>query len=160
MNINNALIIDVREPEEFNAEHVPNSINIPLSQLAKEIPKICENLSSNKIIFLCQSGNRAKKALSIWNKNSNISACTFEGGLFQWKIESGLIVKNKLPIMQQVQLVIGIIIFTFSILTYVFSIYFLIPILLIGIGLSISGLTGFCGLAHLLRRMPWNSTIH
>ncbi|WP_038175195.1 rhodanese-like domain-containing protein, partial [Treponema pedis] len=52
----NACIIDVREPHEFEAGHIVNAINIPLSQFrerVKEIPK-------DKPVYLhCRSSQRS-----------------------------------------------------------------------------------------------------
>lgn len=157
MNSKDVLWIDVRDPEEFESEHVPQSINIPLSTLNEKLPELCQTHSGKKIVFLCQSGNRAKRALEIWNQNSTEPACIFEGGIFQWKLDGHDIFKSKLPIIQQVQLTVGILLVLFSISVYMISIYFLIPIFFLGFGLSIAGFTGFCGLAKLLVKMPWNA---
>jgi phage shock protein E len=47
------LMVDVRTPEEFSLQHIPNSINIPLRFLKKEITKF--SLDS-LIIILCLKG--------------------------------------------------------------------------------------------------------
>jgi rhodanese-related sulfurtransferase len=74
MNINNisvdnlrsenpaeTLIIDVREPNEYNAEHIIGSINISLSKI--DIDKINQlKKNKNKIILYCQSGRRSLEA--------------------------------------------------------------------------------------------------
>ncbi|WP_038108000.1 rhodanese-like domain-containing protein, partial [Treponema pedis] len=56
----NACIIDVREPHEFEAGHIVNAINIPLSQFrerVKEIPK-------DKPVYLhCRSSQRSYNAI-------------------------------------------------------------------------------------------------
>ncbi len=54
----NALVIDVRSPEEFASGKIPNAINIPLGSLAEEIEKICGD--KNKPLLLhCLSGSRS-----------------------------------------------------------------------------------------------------
>lgn len=152
------IFIDVREPEEFAIEHIPNAINIPLSQIGSQTAYLCQKFAGKKVIFLCQSGSRAKKALAIWNQHAQEHATVLEGGLSQWKLSTqmGVVCNNTLPIFQQVQLTIGILLIVMSALSYFVSIYFLIPIVFFGCGLTISGLTGFCGLAKLLLKMPWN----
>lgn len=65
-NPGNALIVDVREPNEFAAGHVPGAINIPRGVLEFQIWKQVgfpdnPDLSRN-VILQCQSGNRASLA--------------------------------------------------------------------------------------------------
>ncbi len=56
---NGAIIIDVREKEEFCEAHFYNSVNIPISQ----IDEILKYPRDTIIIFCCLSGGRAEKAL-------------------------------------------------------------------------------------------------
>lgn len=59
------LIIDVREPWEYETSHVDGSINIPLGQLPQQ-KHIIEELSEQKIIIVyCRSGNRSDIAQSM-----------------------------------------------------------------------------------------------
>ena len=54
----NSVIIDVRTKEEYEQEHVANSINIPYDQI-DELKKV----DIKKTIYVyCASGNRSKKA--------------------------------------------------------------------------------------------------
>jgi rhodanese-related sulfurtransferase len=65
-NPGEALIVDVREPNEFSAGHVPGAINIPRGVLEFQIWKqvgFPANPDLNRhIILQCQSGNRASLA--------------------------------------------------------------------------------------------------
>ncbi|MGA2537289.1 MAG: rhodanese-like domain-containing protein [Terracidiphilus sp.] len=57
-----ALLIDVRSAGEFTAGHLPNSINIPLS----EIETIIDRKTSDKqqvLLLHCQTGTRSAEAL-------------------------------------------------------------------------------------------------
>jgi rhodanese-related sulfurtransferase len=61
-----ALVIDVRTPAEFNSGHLPNSINLPLDQIASPLPGRLKN-KSQVLLLHCQSGMRsgaAKKKLN------------------------------------------------------------------------------------------------
>lgn len=62
------LIIDVREPWEFQASHVDKSINIPLGQLPQHKQKIEELSAQKTIVVYCRSGNRSALALSVLNE--------------------------------------------------------------------------------------------
>lgn len=61
-----ALIVDVREPHEFAAGHVPGAINIPRGVLEFQIWKQVGFPTSTEldrpVILQCQSGNRASLA--------------------------------------------------------------------------------------------------
>lgn len=61
-----AIILDVREPEEFRAGHVEGSLNIPLDLLAGEM----KNLDKRQpIVTCCRSGARSAMAASLLTKN-------------------------------------------------------------------------------------------
>ena len=51
-NLKNRLIIDVRESNEYKAEHILNAINIPLSKINYE--EIKNNRNGEDIILYCQ----------------------------------------------------------------------------------------------------------
>ena len=75
----NAIIIDVREVEEYNREHIPNAINIPLSEI--------DTISYNKndtIIVYCQSGMRSLEAVKILADMGYTSLYNLDGGLLNW----------------------------------------------------------------------------
>ena len=61
---NGALIIDVREQNEYNQSHIENSVLVPLSTVSAE--KINEVNPQNKTILIhCHSGKRSKVAANI-----------------------------------------------------------------------------------------------
>ena len=61
-----ALIVDVREPHEYTAGHVPGAINIPRGLLEFQVWKqvgVPANIEMGRTVYLqCQSGNRASLA--------------------------------------------------------------------------------------------------
>ena len=55
------IILDVRTPEEFAAEHIPGAINIPNETIGtEEISKLPDK--EQLILVYCRSGNRSKQA--------------------------------------------------------------------------------------------------
>ncbi len=58
--------------------------------------------------------------------------------------------------MRQVQLAIGVLAFTGSLLAIFVNPLFAILPAFLGAGLILAGSTGWCGLAILLSKMPWN----
>ena len=59
----NAVLVDVRERDEYSAGHIPGAANAPLSEIAAaEFPK-------DKMLFLyCLRGTRSKRAAAILKK--------------------------------------------------------------------------------------------
>ena len=58
------MFIDVREPFEFTASHIPGAINIPLGSFANSLTKELKNVSRDtEIIIYCRSGARAAVAV-------------------------------------------------------------------------------------------------
>lgn len=157
-----SIIIDVRENDEFKAEHIEKSISVPLSNFATIAPGILENLKDNKITLMCQSGMRAQMAKSAIHElgfSEKFALEIFEGGLNNWKDQSLPLVKTqaaRLSLMRQVQLIAGLIIIFFGAMTYLANINFVFGALFVGCGLTLAGATGFCGMAKLLALAPWN----
>lgn len=53
-----ALLVDVRTPDEFNAGHVENAINIPHDQVEKRLAEFGTD-KNREIVLYCKSGRRA-----------------------------------------------------------------------------------------------------
>ena len=58
----NSYLIDVRSKQEYNEYHLPNSINLPVYNIEKDINTITNDVDS-VIILYCQMGSRSRKAL-------------------------------------------------------------------------------------------------
>lgn len=83
-NDKNAILIDVRSPQEYKEGHLEGSINFPLYDLERNSEKMIKN-KENTIILYCQSGSRSKKALEILKKQGCSSLYQIEGGLDNMK---------------------------------------------------------------------------
>lgn len=150
------VIIDIREPSEFASEHIAGSKNIPASKLEK----IDWSTEKEKtVIVTCRMGHRTKVAEAILLHSGLEKIYCLSGGLEQWK-SCGLPTESDknapLDIMRQVQIVTGSLILLSLLFAYVFSPNFLLLAGFVGAGLMMAGVTGFCGMARLLARMPWN----
>jgi len=92
INRENALLIDVREPNEYLNGHVNDSRNIPADSLAQR----AEELTSHKdkpVILICQSGARSSSACSTLSKLGFNKVHSLEGGVTGW-LEAGLPLKK------------------------------------------------------------------
>ncbi len=74
------VLVDVREPQEYEEWNIDNSINIPLSQISEKISEISEN---KKIITVCTSGNRSTIAKYILSSHG-LESSTLTGGMDSW----------------------------------------------------------------------------
>ena len=83
-NDKNAMLIDVRSPQEYKEGHLDGSINFPLYDLERNSKKLLEN-KQNTIILYCQSGSRSNKALEILKEQGCTSVYQIEGGLDNMK---------------------------------------------------------------------------
>ena len=77
-----ATIVDVRTPEEYAGEHIPNAINIPYDQVAQRINEFKE--MQKPIIAYCRSGNRSGIAVDTLKQNG-ITEAINAGGLVDIK---------------------------------------------------------------------------
>ncbi len=77
------LLVDVRQPEEFNFVHLEGSINIPLPEFqsrANEIPKDAE------VVTVCHHGNRSMQA-AVMLHSLGYKARSLSGGIEEWALQ-------------------------------------------------------------------------
>lgn len=75
-----ALLVDVREPDEWRAGHVAKSRHIPLSHLGDHLNELP---SDRPIITVCRTGRRSGIAAKTLN-GKNFQAANLTGGLHAW----------------------------------------------------------------------------
>jgi rhodanese-related sulfurtransferase len=149
---NGAMLIDVREPDEFARARIHGAQNHPLGRISRLD-------STRPAIFICRSGARTRA------NAAHLATCHFgesymlSGGLDGWR-KAGLPVAENhtapLEIMRQVQIAAGLLILAGLALGLAIDPAFLALTGFVGAGLTFAGLTGWCGMAHLLAKMPWN----
>ena len=60
-----AVVLDVRTPDEFAADHLPQASNIPVDKVAEQlaqVDKLAGGDKSRPIVVYCAAGSRAAKA--------------------------------------------------------------------------------------------------
>jgi rhodanese-related sulfurtransferase len=70
-------LLDVREPYEWAAGHVPTANHIPLAQLAAEIPR------DDTIYVICRSGSRSARVV-LALAEAGWRAVNVGGGIQDW----------------------------------------------------------------------------
>ncbi len=157
VNEGGATLIDVREPVEYRGENIPGAMLVPLATVSKET---MPDHAGKKLVVHCQSGKRAEAvAKKLLEQNPDLEIYNLEGGIAAWK-NAGLATNKAggffLPLDRQVQLAIGLCVLTGSLLGYYATPAFFMLSGFFGLGLMFAGITGWCGLAMLMARMPWN----
>jgi len=151
-----AVLIDIREVDEFARRRAKGALSRPLSTLDAKGLGLPD---AREVIFTCRSGMRTSA-----NGERLVAACgrpayVLEGGLDAWD-RAGLPVeindKAPLEMMRQVQIAAGSLVLAGVILGLTVSPWFLGLAGFVGAGLMFAGATGFCGMARLLALAPWN----
>ena len=88
INRENAVLLDVREPKEFEGGKLPNAIHIPLSQLAGRMGELAK-MTSRPIVVYCERGQRSRSAVATLAKQGFANVYQLQGGLKSWK-DAGL----------------------------------------------------------------------
>ena len=77
-------VIDVRQPEEYDAGHVPGARLIPLSEVAMRVGEVP---ADGPVYVICQSGQRSARATDFLRRQG-FDAHSVAGGTKAW-VESG-----------------------------------------------------------------------
>lgn len=59
------IIIDVREPEEYQRGHVPGALNIPPADIMAGAPQLANAPKDTELVLYCNSGSRSNVAKNI-----------------------------------------------------------------------------------------------
>jgi rhodanese-related sulfurtransferase len=84
INHHDALILDVREDQEYAGGHAPNAKHIPLRQLSGRIQEL-EKFRNKPIIAICRSGSRSGHGCSVLRKNGFEQVYNLNGGMSAWQ---------------------------------------------------------------------------
>lgn len=90
INDSHAVVLDVRDPAEFAAGHLPNARNIPMAELDKRVNDLPQG---KPVLVCCASGARSGRALSLLRQGGR-EAFNLAGGVAAWR-QAGLPVVRK-----------------------------------------------------------------
>jgi rhodanese-related sulfurtransferase len=152
-----ALLVDIREADEYAREHIPGARHHALSTIDGANPA---HRGDDILIFHCRSGARTRgNAPRLAGFARGCDAYVLDGGLDAWK-KAGLPValdrRQPIDIMRQVQIAAGSLVLIGALLGLLVAPAFYVLSAAVGAGLLFAGVSGFCGMARLLSLMPWN----
>ena len=74
-----AVIIDVREDDEWEAGHIPSAVHIPMGQ----VPQRLGDLPDGELHIVCRSGGRSRRTTE-WLQRNGYDAVNVDGGMQVW----------------------------------------------------------------------------
>jgi len=151
-----AILVDIREADEFARSHITGAQSQPLSTWEKAHLSVDPDAD---VIFTCRSGMRTTGACDRLAARIRGDAFVLNGGLDAWA-KAGLPVETDadapMEIMRQVQIAAGSLVLIGVILGFLVTPVWFVLAGFVGAGLTFAGVSGFCGMARLLMLAPWN----
>ena len=151
------VMIDIRNADEHARERIPGAAHRPLGADTAALPQ-----GARYAIFHCRSGMRTAANAAKLSQSAPCDAFILEGGLDAWK-RAGLPVdedkSQPIELMRQVQITAGLLVLIGVALGALVNPGFYGLSAFVGAGLTFAGASGWCGMAHLLRIMPWNRAL-
>jgi rhodanese-related sulfurtransferase len=151
-------LIDVRSPDEYNEGHIPGAMNLPMDQAEA---RLADMGAHDPVVLICQTGRRAQMTCDLLKPHRD-DLLLLEGGTKAWK-DAGLptvqTVSSRLPLMRQVQIGAGSLVLLGTLLSLFVHTAWIGVAIFVGAGLFVAGTTGFCGMAILLAKAPWNRPV-
>jgi rhodanese-related sulfurtransferase len=92
MNRQDAVVLDVREQEQFQKSHILHARNVPLSRFEDAAGEL-QKLKAKPVIVACETGSRSGKAAAMLRKSGFEKVHTLAGGLAAWQ-QAGLPVEK------------------------------------------------------------------
>jgi rhodanese-related sulfurtransferase len=85
--IHGAVLIDVREPEEFALARVEGAVLIPMQTIPAELQRLEQMADQNTLLVLCHHGVRSLQVVA-WLRRQGIEDCySVAGGIDRWSRE-------------------------------------------------------------------------
>lgn len=147
-------VIDVRSEFEFAGERLPGSECVPLPRLSQSAAGWDRH---EPLLLMCKSGMRSKQAYDQLAAAGFANLTMLTGGIEACK-KAGLdvvVVRRTIPIIRQVMIVAGGLILLGLFFSRTMPGFILLS-WFVAFGMAFAGVTGWCPMAKLLEKMPWN----
>ncbi|NDJ57038.1 DUF2892 domain-containing protein [Enterobacteriaceae bacterium 4M9] len=155
-----AVLVDIRGHDDWRREHIAGAHSLTPEHIHPGCFSDKALSQADTVIFHCQSGMRTDKAAEQLSASVYpAKALIMQGGLNAWKAAGYPVTLDRrqpLPLMRQVQIIAGALALGGTLAgTLLAPAYYIVPGV-VGAGLMLAGVTGWCGMAKLLVLMPWN----
>jgi rhodanese-related sulfurtransferase len=88
-----AVVIDVREPHEYVAGHVPGAALVPMGRLSAAVPDLPRD---RPVYIICATGNRSLTAADFLAR-AGVDAWSVGGGTSAWLRAGNPVVRGRRP---------------------------------------------------------------
>lgn len=78
-----AVLVDVREDDEWTAGHAPGSVHVPLGEVPARLGELPEMESGEPLPVVCRSGGRSGRAVE-WLTQQGYDVVNVDGGMRAW----------------------------------------------------------------------------
>lgn len=75
-----AVVVDVREPDEWAAGHAPGAVHVPLGEVPERLGDLPD---SEPLPVICRSGGRSQRAVQ-WLVQQGFDVVNVDGGMRAW----------------------------------------------------------------------------
>jgi len=82
----NAVVLDVREVDEWDAGHIHGARHIPMGDLPirfAEVDDLAARSAAGDLVVVCRSGNRSARVVA-WLTENGVDAVNLAGGMSAW----------------------------------------------------------------------------
>ncbi|OLT39023.1 sulfurtransferase [Saccharomonospora sp. CUA-673] len=80
-----AVLLDVREADEWAAGHAPDAVHIPLGDLPASMERLAELPDDGPVYVICRTGGRSAQATMWLNAAGLVDAVNVAGGMKSWQ---------------------------------------------------------------------------
>lgn len=78
-----AVLLDVRENDEWAAGHAPTAVHVPMGQVAQRLDELATVFPDRPVHVVCRSGGRSAR-VTAYLKQAGWEAVNVEGGMRAW----------------------------------------------------------------------------
>jgi rhodanese-related sulfurtransferase len=75
------MLLDVREPWEFEICHIDGSVNIPMGQVSQQLEQLH---TATEIVVICHHGIRSQQVIIFLQQQSVATLVNLDGGVDAW----------------------------------------------------------------------------
>ena len=79
----NAVVLDVREQDEWDAGHAPGAVHIPLGELPSRLDELPDTDAAT-LAVTCRGGGRSSRAVA-WLAQQGFDVANLDGGMKAWE---------------------------------------------------------------------------
>ena len=79
-----AVVLDIREQDEWDRGHAPGALHIPMSELPARVDELAPFLERDEtVVVTCRSGGRVARTLP-WLEQQGYDVANLDGGMRAW----------------------------------------------------------------------------